>query len=121
MDNPKGKQTREFPKVIKDLPEAIIQFEAAKAWIAQGEKHQLVFFEIESSAEVPEHSHDYTQWGIVVDGKMKLTINGKTKICRKGDDYVIPAKAKHYAKFPSKSRVIDFFSEKTRYRSKSTK
>jgi len=121
LDGLKGRHARGFPKVITDLPEADIPFKGIQAWILQGEKHQIIFFEMEPSAQVPEHSHDYPQWGIVIEGKMDLSINGKTRICEKGDEYVIPAQAKHYVRFLSKSRVIDFFSEKTRYGTKSTK
>lgn len=121
MDDLKSKRSRGFPEIITDLPEADVQFKGVRAWILQSEKHQLVFFEMEPSAQVPEHSHDYPQWGIMVEGKMELTIDGKTKLIEKGDEYVIPAKAKHYARFLGKSRVIDFFSEKTRYKLKSAK
>jgi quercetin dioxygenase-like cupin family protein len=121
LNDLRGKCARGFPEVITHLPEADVQFKGVRAWIVQGEKHQLIFFEMEPYAQVPEHSHDYPQWGIMVEGKMELTIDGKTRICEKGDEYVIPAKAKHYARFPSKARVIDFFSEKTRYRTKSAK
>jgi len=110
-----------FPKVITDLPEADVPFKGVKAWILQGEKHQLVFFEMESYAQVPEHSHDYPQWGMMIEGKMELTIDGKPRIIEKGDEYVIRARAKHYVRFLSKCRVMDFFSEKMRYRAKSTK
>jgi len=54
----------------------------------------------------------------MIEGKMELTINGETRICEKGDEYVIPAQAKHYAKFLTKSRVMDLFSEKNRYKTK---
>ena len=83
-----------------------------------GEKQQFVFFEMESSAKVPEHSHDYPQWGIIIKGKMELIIEGKPRICEKGDEYLIPSQAKHYARFLTESRVIDFFSERNRYRPK---
>jgi quercetin dioxygenase-like cupin family protein len=115
----KDKHTRRYPEIIARLPEADIHFKGIRAWILQGEKHQLVFFEMEPSAHVPEHCHDYAQWGIMIEGRMELTINGETRICEKGDEYVIPAQAKHCAKFLSKSRVIDFFSEKNRYSAKS--
>jgi quercetin dioxygenase-like cupin family protein len=115
----KGKQAQGYSEVITRLPEADIPFKGVKAWILQGEKHQLIFFEMEPYAVVPEHSHDYAQWGMVIEGKMELTINGKVRICEKGDEYVIPVQAKHYAKFQRKSRVMDFFSEKNRYRAKS--
>jgi quercetin dioxygenase-like cupin family protein len=109
---------RSYPKVITVLPEADIQFEGIKAWILQGETHQLVFFQMEANVWVPEHSHDYPQWGMMVEGEMELTIEGKTRNCRKGDEYLIPARAKHKAHFPKKSRVIDLFSERTRYLAK---
>ena len=109
----------DFPKVITDLPEADIQFKGVKAWILQGERHQLVFFEFEPNTRVPEHMHGYVQWGILVMGEMQLIIDGKTQHIKKGDEYIIPANAKHYATFPVKCRVIDFFSEKARYRAKS--
>jgi len=121
LDVVKGERVQDFPEVITLLSEADIQFEGIRAWILQGEKHQLVFFEMEPSAHVPEHSHDYPQWGMVIEGKMELVIDGKPRICEKGDEYVIPAQAKHYARFLSKSRVVDLFSEKNRYRLKSTK
>jgi quercetin dioxygenase-like cupin family protein len=118
LSEAKGQRGRGFPEVIRRLPAADIQFKGVRAWILQGEKQQLVFFEMESCAEVPEHSHDYSQWGIIIEGKMELIIEGKCRICEKGDEYVIPAQAKHYARFLTKSRVIDFFSERNRYRPK---
>ena len=121
MNDHKDTRVGCFPEVITLLPEADIQIKGIKAWLLQGENHQLVFFEMEPSAQVPEHSHDYAQWGIMIKGKMELVIEGKPRICEKGDEYVIPAKAKHHAKFLEKSRVIDFFSEKSRYKPKSAR
>jgi len=74
---------------------------------------------MEANTQVPEHSHDYSQWGIMLKGKMRLTTDGKAHLIKKGDEYVIPANAKHYAIFLSKSRVIDFFFERARYKTKS--
>jgi quercetin dioxygenase-like cupin family protein len=102
------------------LPEAEVEFQGTKAWIMQGNLSQIVFFEFEAEIDMPEHSHSYPQWGIVIEGKMELKIEGKPRICQKGDEYLIPAQAKHCAKFLSRSRVMDFFSEKARYKSKQT-
>lgn len=121
MEGQKVKNPPKYPRVITDLPEAIIQFKGIKAWVLQGERHQLGFFEMEPHTQVPEHSHDYPQWGIMLKGKMQLTINSKIYLIKKGDEYVIPAKAKHYATFLTKCRVIDFFYEKTRYKTKPAK
>ena len=114
----RGERVMGFPDFITLLPEADMQLEGIRAWILQGEKHQLVFFEMAPSARVPEHSHDYPQWGMVIEGKMELVTDGKPRICKKGDEYLIPSHAKHYARFLSKSRVVDLFSEKSRYRLK---
>jgi len=120
LKSQKAKNPRKYPKVITDLPGAIIHVKGVKAWVLQGEDHQLVFFEMEPHAEVPEHSHDYAQWGIMLKGRMQLVIDGKVHLIKKGDEYVIPADAKHQANFLTKSRVIDFFSEKARYNTQKT-
>ena len=119
MNDLRGNQLRDYPEVITRLPEADIKFEGIRAWILQSEEHQLVFFEMKASASAPEHSHDYVQWGFMIKGKMELTVNGEKRIVESGDEYVIPAQAKHSARFLVKSRLIDFFSEKNRYRIKS--
>ncbi len=106
-----------FPRIIASLPEADINFKGVRGWIAQGDNCQTVFLVIEKSAEVSEHSHD-AQWGIVVEGEMALTIEGRTKVYGKGDEYFIPSQAKHSAKFLTRCRIIDFFSEKARFKIK---
>jgi quercetin dioxygenase-like cupin family protein len=110
-----------YPEVIKNLPLADVPINGVRAWFIQGERHQLVFFEMETYAVIPEHSHNYDQWGMVIDGRMELTVEGKSRIFEKGGDYVIPAGAQHSAKFLTKVRVMDFFSEKNRYKAKVTK
>lgn len=117
----KVKNPQKYPNVVTDLPEAIIQFKGVKAWVLQGERHQLVFFEVEPHAQLPEHAHDYPQWGIMLKGKMQLTIDGKTYLIKKGDEYVIPAQAKHSGTSLSKSRYIDFFSERSRWKTEAVK
>jgi quercetin dioxygenase-like cupin family protein len=121
LDDIKGSQISDYPETITCLPEAEIQIEGAKAWILQAESSQLVFFQFEANIDLPAHSHGYVQWGIVIDGEMELTISGKPRTCRKGDEYVIPAGAPHSARFLQKTRVMDFFPEKNRYQPKPAK
>ncbi len=118
LNSTANKRKQGYPEVITCLPEADTQLKGAKAWILQSNARQLVFCEFEAGANVPEHSHGYPQWGMVIDGKMELTVNGKPRICEKGAEYVIPAGAKHHARFLSRTRVMDFFSEKSRYKPK---
>jgi quercetin dioxygenase-like cupin family protein len=78
----------------------------------------MVFCEYEAGICLPEHSHVYAQWGMVIEGEMELTVDSKPRICHKGDEYLIPAKAKHFVKFCRKTRIIDLFSENGRYKPK---
>ena len=85
----------------------------------QSDEQQLVFFEFAADLKLPEHSHTYSQWGMVIDGKMELMIEGNARVYQKGDEYLVPAKALHFARFLQKTRIMDFFSEKSRYKPKS--
>ena len=116
MSGTKTQRVQSYPDVITHLPKAEIQVEGAQAWILQSEVSQLVFFEFEAGAIVPEHSHKYPQWGMVIDGEMELVIDGAPLSCIKGSEYVIPAGAKHFARFLQRTRVMDYFSEKNRYK-----
>ncbi len=106
-----------YSEMLKKLPEADINFKGLKGWILQGKDHQIVFFDIVPIGEVSEHSHG-EQWGIVIEGEMELTIGGKTKTYKKGDSYFIPDKVVHSATFKCRTRVMDFFNDKDRYKIK---
>ena len=109
-----------YPDVITRLPAAEVACKGGKAWILQAESSQLVFFQFERGTDMPAHSHNYMQWGIVVDGEMELTIDGKPQRFKKGDEYLVPAGKLHSAKFFDATRVMDYFSEKNRYKPKQT-
>ncbi len=112
-------QVTGYPEVlIQQLPEAKVPFDGTRAWIMQSENNQLVFFEFEAGMDLPDHNHTYAQWGVVIDGEMELRIDGKPRICKSGDEYLIPVGAMHGSKFIEKTRVMDFFSEKDRYKPK---
>ena len=100
----------------KVFPEAIIPLEGVRGWIAQGEDFQIAFFEIEPG-NLPPHSHS-TQWGIVIEGEMSLTIGEETKKYQKGDSYYIPEGIIHQAEFHTYFRALDFFAEPKRYKTK---
>ena len=110
-----------YPEVVTRLPEAELQVEGAKAWILQAEASQLVFFQFALGKCLPSHSHTYDQWGLVIDGEMELTVAGEPRIFKKGEEYLVPAGAQHSARFLSPTRVMDYFSEKSRYNPKQAK
>jgi len=109
-----------FPKPIVDLPEADIPIKGIKAFLSQGSNHQIVFMEFTEDAEVFEHFHE-SQWGIVLEGKIELTIDGVKKTYVKGDRYFIPKDIKHSAKVYAGYADITFFNQADRYSEKNKK
>ena len=75
---------------------------------------ELALFDIQPVGNVPPHSH-CSQWGVVFEGEMSLTIGGNTKIYRKGDWYFIPEGVEHSATFLSRVQVMDIFDAPDRY------
>ncbi|MHC4476189.1 MAG: cupin domain-containing protein [Planctomycetota bacterium] len=106
-----------FPEPIRNLPEADIPLAGLKAWLSQAENHQILFMEFSEDAEVPEHSHE-SQWTVVLEGKVDLTIEGVKRTYSKGDRVFIPKGAGHFAKVYAGYADISFFNQKGRYQPK---
>jgi quercetin dioxygenase-like cupin family protein len=103
-----------FPTPITELPEADIPLEGIKAYLSQSDTHQILFMEFEKDVDLPEHSHA-AQVGIVLEGTIDLTIDGKGQSYTKGDRYYIPEGAVHSGKIHAGYADITFFNEPTRY------
>ncbi len=107
-----------FPEPIANLPEADIPINGIKARLSQGDDHQIIFMEFESDVDLPEHSHN-AQWGIVLEGRIDLVIDGIKKSYLKGDRYFIPENVVHSGKIFGGYADMTFFDEKYRYKTKS--
>jgi quercetin dioxygenase-like cupin family protein len=106
-----------FPEPILNLPEADIPLKGIKAYLSQGENHQIIFMEFNEDVELPEHSHE-SQWGIVLEGKIDLTIDEVKKTFVKGDRYFIPEGVKHSGKIYAGYADMTYFDQKSRYKIK---
>lgn len=109
-----------YPDMMRKLPEIDIPLEGIRGWLLQSKDKQVVFFDIEPIGVVPPHSH-CAQWGLMVDGEMRLNIGGKSKVYRKGDCYFIPEGVVHSATFLTRVFVIDVFDDPGRYKTKKEK
>ena len=103
-----------FPDPIKNLPEADIPLDGIKAYLSQSDTHQIIFMEFAKDVELPEHSHA-AQIGIVLEGKIDLTIGGKMETYTKGDRYYLPEGVLHSGKIYAGYTDIIFFDEPDRY------
>ena len=106
-----------FPEPIANLPEADMPFANCQAYISQGDNHQILFMQFDEDIDLPEHSHE-SQWGIVLEGKIELIIDGVKNTYVKGDRYFIGKGAKHSGKIFAGYADITFFNQKDRYSTK---
>lgn len=106
--------TNFFPDMVTSLVRADIPIEGLSAYLLQAEKHQVVIMAFDNDVHVPEHSHE-AQWGVVLDGRMDLTIEGQTQILKRGDSYYVPKGAKHSSVIFRGYKDITLFNQKDRY------
>lgn len=102
---------------IQSLPEVDTPFTGLEGRLMASPDGQTVFFRAEEEFEVPPHSHG-AQWGIVVTGRLHLTIAGETSVYEPGETYDIPAGAEHSARLEAGTCVIDVFQDPDRYAAK---
>ena len=105
----------EFPSFVRSLPKADLPFQGLRGWLLQSDSGQVLFNESDTEVSVPDHSHG-EQWGIVIDGKIEMTIGGQTMTYSRGDTYFIPAGAVHKARIHPGFRAVDYFTDRSRYR-----
>ena len=106
-----------FPKPIRDLPIADIPISGIEAYLSQGEDHQIIFMQFSEDVDLAEHSHE-SQWGIVLEGRIELVIDGMKQEYKKGDRYFIPKDVKHSGKIYAGYADMTFFNQKDRYKVK---
>ncbi len=106
-----------FPEPIRDLPEADIPLDGLRAYLSQADSHQILFMQFDEDVEIPEHSHE-SQWGVVLEGRIDLMIEGVERTYTKGDRVFIPKGARHSGKIYAGYADISFFNESDRYKRK---
>lgn len=106
-----------FPEAILNLPKADIAIDGLDAYLSQGDNHQILYMSFNKDFELSEHSHN-EQWGVVLEGQIKLVINDIEKIYKKGDRYFIPKGVKHYGMIFAGYSDMTFFNQIDRYKVK---
>jgi quercetin dioxygenase-like cupin family protein len=76
-----------------------------------GKNIMLSRVEFDEGAVVPMHNHPHEQGGIMLQGKMKFTIDGETRIVEPGESFIIPGGVPHSAEAVDGPCVaLDIFS-----------
>ena len=73
------------------------------------ETSTIGFVEIEKGAILPEHSHFHEQTTQIIEGKLKMTIGGETKVLEPGMFTIIPSNVPHSAVALTDCKVTDTF------------
>ena len=105
----------DFPFPIKSLPKVNIPLDGVEAYLFQGGAQQVIFMKFTKDVELAEHTHE-SQWGVVLEGTIELTINGKEHSFKKGDSYFIPKDVVHSGKIHAGYCDVTFFDEPDRYK-----
>ena len=84
------------------------------AYLSQAEHHQVIFMKFSKKVNVSEHSHE-SPWGIVLEGRIDLTIGGIKRTYVKGDRYYIAKGVSHSATIFAGYADITFFNQADRY------
>lgn len=89
------------------------QSEGVKGWVYHGhDDKQVAYWICEKDGISNEHSHDFDEYMMVIDGEYLLEIKGETTRLGKGDEYYIPKGVPHSGKFKAGTRTFHCFDGK---------
>ena len=95
-----------YPNKIKQLPLYDGRFDAYKLNATDCE---VLFASYPAGTEIPPHSHDTDNHGVITKGELLLTIQGSTQKIGVGEWYNVPANVEHSAKFDVETDEIEFW------------
>jgi quercetin dioxygenase-like cupin family protein len=106
----------QLPDFIDALPALDVPFpeDALTTHVVRSDHGLAVFFVAKKDLSIPEHSHK-GQWGMVIEGRLDLTIDGETVTHNAGSHYDIPSGTPHAAQLYAGAVVFDIFEEPDRY------
>ena len=95
-----------FPKLLRSLPEFEGPFDAFKL---EAKNCDVLFASYPAGTTIPEHNHETENVGIITQGELILTLDGKETRYGSGQWYHVPARVKHAARFEKETSEIEFW------------
>jgi quercetin dioxygenase-like cupin family protein len=71
-----------------------------------GERITLAVVELEPHADLPEHSHDNEQLGVVIRGALTLRVGAEERVLPAGGTWLIPSNTPHSGKAGAEGAVV---------------
>lgn len=100
-----------YPDRIKTLPLYDGQFDAYRL---AAEGADVLFASYPAGTEIPEHTHDTDNYGVITRGELILIMYGETRRYGVGDWYHVPAHAPHAARFEVTTDEIELWFDPNR-------
>ncbi len=95
-----------YPDKIKQLPLYDGRFDAYKL---EAKDSDVLFASYPAGTEIPPHTHDTENHGVITKGELILTMNDKTQRIGMGQWYHVPANVEHAARFEVETDEIEFW------------
>jgi len=95
-----------FPKLLRALPPFEGPFDVFKL---EAKDCDVLFASYPKGTTIPPHSHKTENVGVITQGELILTINGKETRYRPGQWYHVPANESHAARFDTETSEIEFW------------
>jgi quercetin dioxygenase-like cupin family protein len=78
--------------------------------MVHGDRTLMAQFKLEKGCDLPEHSHPHEQTGLLISGRIILTVDGTDHEALPGDSWCIGADRLHSARALEDSVAIEVFS-----------
>jgi quercetin dioxygenase-like cupin family protein len=95
-----------FPGLLRALPKFAGPFDAFKL---EAKDCDVLFASYPAGTSIPPHQHETENVGVITQGELFLTIDGKESRYGPGDWYHVPARAMHAARFDRETSEIEFW------------
>ncbi len=95
-----------YPKRVKQLPLYDGRFDAHKLSATDCD---VLFASYPAGTEIPTHTHETDNHGVITKGELLLTMNGETFKIGVGEWYQVPAHVEHSARFDVETDEIEFW------------
>ena len=95
-----------FPKLLCGLPKFEGPFDAFKL---EAKNCDVLLASYPADTIIPPHNHETENVGVITQGELILTLDGKETRYGPGDWYHVPARAIHAARFEQETSEIEFW------------
>jgi len=103
----------EFMKSIENSISASSQSKGIEGWVYDGvDGKQMVYWKCNINGTSDEHTHDFDEYFIVIQGIYTLIINGEKIPIRAGEEYFILKGVPHAGEYVAGTRTIHCFGGK---------